>query len=102
VLPQIEIQLDLYQKPLVQHASENVYGFFKELFHEMVKFYEESPLKHAWKSISQPLSVRSAPIIDDIDEQSQFVRDFASALANKEQRLMASILQLMRNDTSKC
>jgi hypothetical protein len=58
----------------MQHAAEKVYGFFKELFHEMVKFYE-SPLKHAWKSFSQPLTVRFAPIIDAIDKQSQFMRE---------------------------
>ena len=54
VLPQIEIQLDLYDEPLMQLAAEMIYTHFIELFHEMVKFYEESPLKHAWKSFSAP------------------------------------------------
>jgi hypothetical protein len=79
----------------MQLAAEKVYGSFIELFHEMVKFYEESPLKHAWKSFSQPLSIRFAPLIEAIDEQSQFMRDFASALAKKEQRAIFKILQMM-------
>jgi hypothetical protein len=94
-LPQIEIHLDLYDEPLLQQAVEKVYGIFIELFHEMVRFYEESPLKHAWKSFSQPLSIRFNPLIDAIDEQSRFMHDFASALAKKEQHSMYKLLQLV-------
>jgi hypothetical protein len=100
VLPQIEIQLDLYDELLMQLAAEKIYTHFIELFHEMVKFYEESPLKHAWKSFSAPLSVRFAPIIDAIDEQSQTMRHFASALAKREQRLMLKLLELIGKDVS--
>ena len=100
VLPQIEIQLDLYSEPLMQLAAEKIYGSLIELFQEMVKFYEESPLKHAWKSFSAPLSVRFAPIIEAIDEQSRFMRDFASGLAKKEQRLMLKLLELIGKDVS--
>ena len=99
-LPQIEIQLDLYSEPLMQLAAEKIYGSLIELFQEMVKFYEESPLKHAWKSFSAPLSVRFAPIIEAIDEQSRFMRDFASGLAKKEQRLMLKLLELIGKDVS--
>ena len=100
VLPQIEIQLDLYSELLMQLAAEKIYGSLIELFSEMVRFYEESPLKHAWKSFSAPLSVRFAPIIEAIDEQSRFMRDFASALAKKEQRLMLKLLELIGKDVS--
>jgi hypothetical protein len=84
----------------MQLAAEKIYTHFIELFHEMVKFYEESPLKHAWKSFSAPLSVRFAPIIDAIDEQSQTMRHFASALAKREQRLMLKLLELIGKDVS--
>ena len=84
----------------MQLAAEKVYASLIELFQEMVKFYEESPLKHAWKSFSAPLSVRFAPIIEAIDEQSRFMRDFASALAKKEQRLMLKLLELIGKDVS--
>jgi hypothetical protein len=84
----------------MQLAAEKVYGSLIELFQEMVKFYEESPLKHAWKSFSAPLSVRFAPIIEAIDEQSRFMRDFASALAKREQRSMFELQQLMAKTMS--
>jgi hypothetical protein len=100
VLPQIDIQLELYDEPLLQQAAEKVYGFIIEIFHEMVKFYEESPLKHAWKAFIQPLEVRFTPLVDAIDEQSRFMRDFASALAKKEQQSMYKLMQLMDKNMS--
>ena len=100
MLPQIEIQLDLYEEPLMQQAAEKVYGSFIELFHEMVKFYEESPLKHAWKSFGQPLSVRFTPLIEAINEQSRFMRQFAITLAQREQRVIKQLLLLMGKDIS--
>jgi hypothetical protein len=84
----------------MQLAAEKIYTHLIKLFQEMVKFYEESPLKHAWKSFSAPLSVRFAPIIEAIDEQSQFMRHFASAVAKKEQRLMLKLLELIGKDVS--
>ena len=99
-LAQIEIQLDLYEEPLMQQAAEKVYGSLIELFHEMVKFYEESPLKHAWKSFSQPLSVRFDPLIDAIDEQSRFMRQLAATLAQREQRIIKQLLELLGRDMS--
>jgi hypothetical protein len=95
VLPQIEIQLELYDEPLLQQAAEKVYGFLIEIFHEMVKFYEESPVKHAWKSFIQPLSVRFTPLVEAIDEQSRLMDGFASALAKQELRVMHKLLQRM-------
>lgn len=94
-LPQIEIQLDLYKEPRLQQAAENVYGVLIELFHEIVKFYEESPLKHAWKSFSQPLSVRFAPLISTIDEQSRCMSKIVSLLAKRELRSMHERQQQM-------
>jgi hypothetical protein len=84
----------------MQLAAEKVYGSLIELFHQMVKFYEESPLKHAWKSFSAPLSIRFAPIIEAIDEQSQIMCHFASALAKREQRSMFELQQLMEKTVS--
>jgi hypothetical protein len=84
----------------MQLAAEKLYSSFIELFHEMVKFYEESPLKHAWKSFSQPLIVRFASIIENIDDQSQVIRHFASALAKREQRSMFELQQLMEKTMS--
>ena len=100
VLPQIEIQLDLYQEPLLQQAAEKVYSILVELFHGVIKFYEESRSKHVWKSFTQPLSVRFNPLIEVIQEQSQFMRDLASAFAKREQRQMYKLIQLMSKDIS--
>ena len=84
----------------MQLAAEKIYSSLIELFREMVKFYEESPLKHAWKSFSAPLSVRFALIIEAIDEQSRFMQEFSSALAKKEQRLILKLLELIGKDVS--
>lgn len=100
VLAQIEIQLDLYEETLMQQAAEKVFGSLMELYHEMVKFYEEPPLKHAWKSFSQPLSVRFSPLIDAIDEQSRFMRQLAATLAQREQRAIQKLLERLGKDVS--
>ena len=84
----------------MQHAAEKVYASIVELFGGMAKFYEESPLKHAWKSFSQPLSIRFAPLVEAVEEQSRFMRDLASALAKREQRAMFKLLRLMDRNLS--
>lgn len=100
VLPQIEIQLDLYEEPLIQQAAEKIYGVLVDLFQEMMTFYEESPLKHAWKSFSHPMSIRFSPYVEAITEQSHFMCALASALAKREQRSRFKMLKIMDNNIS--
>lgn len=84
----------------MQQAAEKIYTVLISLFQEMMTFYEESPLEHAWKSFSHPMSIRFNPFIEAIEEQSVFMRAFASALAKREQRSMFELMKIMDSNIS--
>ena len=88
VLPQLEIDVDLFNAPDIQWAAESIYGSIVRLFDEMLKFYQESRAKHVLKSLTKPYSVRFQDVVEDVRSKSYLFERLASAYGRREGRVI--------------
>lgn len=71
MLPRTNSYLELYSSPVLEKKAETLFTLIIRHFHEMLKFYSEGRLKHAWKSFIQPYSMRFKALKDEIDQCSR-------------------------------
>lgn len=80
LLPRVEIHVNLFPLADMQAAAEELYSLLIEQFERVLKFYEENPWKHAWKSFISPYSLRFEDLDKSIDASARHLESLAVAL----------------------
>lgn len=70
----------MYNDVLLQVKAQQLFALIIQHFHDLLKFYGEGRLKHAWRAFIQPFSLRFMKIRDEIDECSRSIDKRAEVL----------------------
>ncbi|GIZ38330.1 hypothetical protein CKM354_000175000 [Cercospora kikuchii] len=104
-LPRVEQYMDLYNDPILQSKIEELFVLIMGHFEAMLKFYQERRLKHAWKALIQPYSIRFKSLKQEIDTCSRAIEQYVSVklhvvLADLRQVQSAIDLKVRSLDTN--
>lgn len=92
LLPQAQIQADLFKTVLMQQFVEMLYAEIVRFYHATLKFYEEGRAMRIWKSFIKPFSLRFAGITESIDVLSRMISELAAAHAQQRQQEGIAVL----------
>ena len=97
-LPRQQLATILYPTQDMKRAVAQLYAHLMEFFTMAWQWYQERPMKHMLHSITQPASIRYKDILNDIEECSRRIDQWAVSSAQAEIRDMHSLQQNMQMD----
>ena len=97
-LPRQQLATILYPTQDMKRAVAHLYAHLMEFFTIAWQWYQEGPMKHMLHSITQPASIRYKDILNDIEECSRRIDQWAVSSAQAEIRDMHTLQQNMQMD----
>ena len=97
-LPRQQLATILYPTQDMKRAVAQLYAHLMDFFTMAWQWYQEGPMKHVLHSITQPASIRYKDILNDIEECSRRIDQWAVSSAQAEIRDMHTLQQNMQMD----
>jgi hypothetical protein len=85
----------LYPTKKMRHAVAELYAFIIRFLMRAQDWYHENKLRHILHSLTRPVELRFADLIDEMEACTRTVDNLASAGARAEQRDMHLKLQVL-------
>ena len=97
-LPRQQLTTILYPTQDIKRAVAQLYAHLMEFFTMAWQWYHEGPMKHMLHSITQPASIQYKDVLNDIEECSRRIDQWAVSSAQAEIRDMNTRQQNMQMD----
>ncbi len=97
-LPRQQLATILYPTEEMKRSVAQLYAHLMEFFTMAWQWYQEGPMKHMLHSITQPASIRYKDILNDIEECSRRIDQWAVSSAQAEIRDMHTLQQNVQMD----
>ncbi|KAF4542778.1 Nacht domain protein [Lasiodiplodia theobromae] len=96
VLPRVEIQLDVFKdEKSIRVAVEELYAELIKFLFRTLKWYEQSPWKHAFTAFAAPFKLRFEDLKTKINRHARRIDKLATALSQAKLAAMHRQLQIL-------
>lgn len=97
-LPRQELAIIIYPRQAMKQTVAQLYAYLMVFFTRAWKWYQEGAMKHMLHSITQPADIRYKDILDNIEECSRRIDQWAVSSAQADIRDMHTLQQNLQMD----